>query len=173
MKALKIIIPAIIIIAIASAIITNLDQEKTEEEIVVQWRESGPFSIEKYEYYLGEKIFFRVSDLPKDVKGEAIFFRPASIPNVEKISDGVSKDTNAKKKYIGIEFDGELKQSFNRYFEPRLSEFKGTCSRDDLIGEWKIVFHGTQYDDMDFKILNQTASWDERTFETIVDKGRC
>ena len=167
MKALKIIIPVIIIIAIASAIITNLDQEKTEEEIVVQWRESGPFSIEKYEYYLGEKIFFRVSDLPKDVKGEAIFFRPASIPNVEKISDGVSKDTNAKKKYMGIEFDGEQKQSFNRYFEPRLNELRKICSSDELIGEWKIVFHGTQYDDMDFKILNQTASWDERTWEPV------
>ena len=167
MKALKIIIPVIIIIAIASAIITNLDQEKPEDEIVGQWRESGPFSIEKYEYNLGEKIFFEVNDLPKDAKGEAIFFHSANIPNVEKISDGVSKDTNAKKKYIGIEFDGELKQSFNNYFEPRLSEFKGTCSRSDLVGEWKIVFHGTQYDDMDFKILNQTASWDERTFEPV------
>ena len=167
MKALKIIIPVIIIIAIASAIITNLDQEKTEEEIVVQWRESGPFSIEKYEYFLGEKIFFRVSDIPKDVKGEAVFFRPASIPNVEKISDGVSTDTNAKKKNIGIEFNGELKQSFNRYFEPRLNELRKICSSDELIGEWKIVFHGTQYDDIDFKILNQTASWDERTWEPV------
>ena len=53
------------------------------------------------------------------------------------------------------------------------SELRKICSSDELIGEWKIVFHGTQYDDMDFKILNQTASWDERTFETIVDKGRC
>ena len=167
MRNFKIIVPVIIIAIIVGVVIVSLDQEKPEEEIVVQWRESGPFSIEKYEYYLGEKIFFRVSDLPKDVKGEAIFFRPASIPNVEKISDGVSKDTNAKKKYIEIKFDGELKQSFNHYFEPRLSEFKGTCSRDDLIGEWKIVFHGTQYDDIDFKILNQTASWDERTWEPV------
>ena len=167
MKPLIIIIPIIIVIAIASAIIVNLDQEKYEEEVEIQWRYSGPFAIEKHEYYLGEKIFFRISDLPKDAKGEAIFFRPASIPNVEKISEGVSKDTNAKKKYIGIEFDGEQKQSFNRYFEPKLSELKGTCSRDDLVGEWKIVFHGTQYDDMDFKILNQTSSWDERTFEPV------
>ena len=167
MKPLIIVIPIIIIIAIASAIIVNLDQEKYEEEVEIQWRHSGPFSIEKYEYYLGEKIFFRVSDLPKDVKGEAIFFRPASIPNVEKISDGVSKDKNAKKKYMSIEFDGEQKQSFNRYFEPRLNELKKICSADELVGEWKIVFHRTQYNDMNFKILNQTASWDERTWEPV------
>ena len=167
MKNFKIVIPVIIIAIIVSIVIVSLDQEITEEQIEVQWRESGPFSIEKYEYYLGEKIFFRVSDLPKDAKGEAIFFRPANIPNVEKISDGVSKDTNAKKKYMSIEFDGEQKQSFNRYFEPRLSELRKICSPDELIGEWKIVFHGTQYDDMDFKILNQTASWDERAWEPV------
>jgi predicted NACHT family NTPase len=68
---------------------------------------------------------------------------------------------------MSIEFDGERKQSFNRYFEPRLSELRKICSSDELIGEWKIVFHGTQYDDMDFKILNQTASWDERIWEPV------
>ena len=70
-------------------------------------------------------------------------------------------------KYIGIEFDGAKKQNVNRYFKPRLSEFKEICSRDDLVGEWKAVFEGTQYADIDFKIINQTASWDERTFNPV------
>ena len=168
----KITIPIIIgIIIVIVGIVAITNQETTEEEIEVQWRQSGPFAIEKYEYYLGEKIFLTVHDIPKDVSGEVIFYRPVIIPNVE--SDEISRDMNAGKKYIGIEFDGEDKQNFNRYFEPRLSEFKGICSRGDLVGNWKVVFEGTQYADIDFKIINQTASWDERMFETIVDKGTC
>ena len=168
----KITIPIIIgIIIVIVGIVAITNQETTEEEIEVQWRHSGPFAIEKYEYYLGEKIFLTVQDIPKDVSGEVIFYRPVIIPNVG--SDGISSDMNAGKKYIGIKFDGENKQNFNRYFEPRLNEIKGICSRGDLVGDWKLVFEGTQYADIDFKIINQTASWDERTFETIVGKGTC
>ena len=166
MKTLIIIIPIIITIAIASAIIVNLDQEKPEEEIVVQWRNSGPFAIEKHEYYLGEKIFITVHDIPKDVKGEMVFYRPVAISDVNESSE-IIKNTVMKKKYLGIEFDGNKKQNFNRYFEPILSETKNICSVDDLVGEWKLVFEGSQYDDIDFKIINQTASWDERTFEPV------
>ena len=169
----KIAIPIIIgIIIVIVGIFAITNQETTEEEIEVQWRHSGPFAIEKYEYYLGEKIFLTVQGIPKDVSGEVIFFRPVIIPNVVG-SDGISRDMNAEKKYIGIKFDGAKKPNFNSYFEPRLSEWKGICSRDDLVGEWKVVFEGTQYADIDFKIINQTSSWDERTFETIVDKGNC
>ena len=168
----KITIPIIIgIIIVIVGIVAITNQETTEEKIEVQWRHSGPFAIEKYEYYLGEKIFLTVQDIPKDVSGEAIFYRPVIIPNVG--SDGISRDMNVGKKYLGIEFDGENKQNFNRYFEPSLNEWKGICSRSELVGEWVIVFHGTQYEDMSFKILNQTSSWDERAFEPIVDKGNC
>ena len=163
------IIIVIIIVIVGIFAITN--QETTEEKIEAQWRQSGPFAIEKHEYYLGEKIFLTVHDIPRDVSGEAIFYRPVIITNVG--SDGISSDMNAGKKYIGIKFDGENKQNFNRYFEPRLNEIKGICSRGDLVGDWKLVFEGTQYADIDFKIINQTASWDERTFETIVGKGTC
>ena len=162
----KIAIPIIIgIIIVIAGIITITNQETTEEKIEAQWRQSGPFAIEKHEYYLGEKIFLTVHDIPRDVSGEAIFYRPVIITNVG--SDGISSDMNAGKKYLGIEFDGENKQNFNRYFEPRLSEFKGVCSRDDLVGNWKVVFEGTQYADIDFKIINQTASWDERIFDPV------
>jgi len=165
-KALTIIIPIIIIIAITSAIILNLDQEKPEEEIVVQWRNSGPFAIEKHEYYLGEKIFITVHDIPKDVKGEMVFYRPIVTSEVNESSE-IIKNEVMKKKYLGIEFDGNSKQNFNRYFEPKLSENNNICSIDYIIGEWKVVFEGTQYDDIDFKIINQTASWDERTWEPV------
>jgi hypothetical protein len=173
----KITIPIIIgIIIVIVGIIAITNQEMTEEVIEVQWRESGPFAIEKHEYYLGEKIFLTVHDIPKDVSGEVIFFRPTSTPDVKEFEEleGISKELiTTKTKYLGIKFSGENKQNFNRYFEPSLHEWKGICSRNDLAGEWIIVFYGTQYENMSFKILNQTASWDERTFETLVGKGKC
>ena len=159
MKGFKIVVPIIIIIAIVSVIAVSSNQEKYEERIEVQWKHSGPFGIEKNEYYLGEKIFLTVHDISKNTSGEIVFFRPA---NIEGSAEG-----NVGIKYLGIKFDGENKQNFNRYFEPKLNELKGICSRDDLVGKWKVVFEGTQYDDIDFKIINQTASWDERTFEPI------
>jgi hypothetical protein len=173
---LKIAVPIIIAVIIVGVIIVNPEQEMIEEKIETQWRESGPFSIEKYEYYLGEKIFLTVNEIPRDVSGEIIIFRPTSTPNVEEFEklEGISKDIiSTKTKYLGIKFNGENKQNFNRYFEPSFHEWKGICSRNDLVGEWVMVFHGTQYEDMSFKIINRTSSWDERTFETITNQGRC
>ncbi len=54
MNYLKIAVPIIIVIIIVGVIIVNPEQEIIEEK--TEWRESGPFSIEKHEYYLGEKF---------------------------------------------------------------------------------------------------------------------
>jgi hypothetical protein len=81
---LKIAVPIIIAVIIVGVIIVNPEQEMIEEKIETQWRESGPFSIEKYEYYLGEKIFLTVNEIPRDVSGEIIIFRPTSTPNVKE-----------------------------------------------------------------------------------------
>ena len=44
-------------------------QKKKEKG--VPWREgSGPFQIEKYEYYLGEKIFINAVDIYQQMKRE-------------------------------------------------------------------------------------------------------
>ena len=32
---------------------------------------------------------------------------------------------------------------------------------DDIAGNWIVKFSGTQYEDINFEILNQTSSWDE------------
>ena len=168
---LKIIIATIIgitIIGIGIGWAIEFNSEKEKEG--VPWRAaSGPFQIEKYEYYLGEKIFFNAVDIPVNSSGEIIFFRPAvdGINKYPKEFEGVTTELISKKvKYLGIEFNGEKKTNFNKFFEPRFNEFKGICSRDSIVGEWIIVFSGTQYDHIYFTILNQTASWDDRTYES-------
>ena len=170
MSYLKFIIPIIVIVIIGGIIVFNSDQDvnvEKDNQVEIQWRTSGPFSIEKFEYYLGEKIFLNVNNIPKDVKGEAIFFRPSLASNIETEKYQISENTTTKERYLGIQFDGNQKDNFNRYFEPRFSQFKEICSTEDLVGEWVVVFEGTEYQPIFFKILNETASWDNRTFEPI------
>ncbi|MDC0036033.1 hypothetical protein OAI97_01010 [Nitrosopumilus sp.] len=180
MSYLKVVIPIIVIVIIGGIIVFSSNQDvdvgKNNEEVEIQWRTSGPFSIEKYQYNLGEKIFLNVNYIPKDVKGEAIFFRPAATPDLENVKEfeGVPKEMiRTKAAYITIAFDGSGKENWNKYFEPRFNEWKGICSTDDLIGEWVLAFSGTDYEPIFFEILNQTSSWDDRTFEPLTNVGKC
>ena len=150
----KVIIPIIIIIIIAAVlIIFTSNEETTKNEIEEKWIGSGPFAIDKAQYNVGEKIFLDTDGLKFDDKGTVEFLRPIN-------------DTHYKA-HIKLPFDGINKQQFNYYFEPRLQKYTGICSMDDIAGNWIVKFIGTQYEDINFKILNQTSSWDERTFEPI------
>jgi hypothetical protein len=151
----KVIIPIIIIIIIAGVLITFPPNEKTmmEIEIEEEWIKSGPFSIDKNQYNLGEKIFIVVNGLNEEDKGKVIFFRPLNNTSWED--------------YITMDFDGMTKTKFNLYFEPTLSEFKKICSTNELVGTWMVKFIGTEYPGINFKIMNQTSSWDKRTFDPV------
>ena len=150
----KIIIPIVIVIIIAGAlIIFTQNEEISENKIEEEWIKSGPFSIDKNEYNLGEKIFIVVNDLKQEDKGKVIFFRPLN--------------STAWSNYITMDFDGTNKTQFNLYFEPKLSKLKNICSTNELAGEWVVKFIGTEYPDINLKILNQTSSWDTRTFDPV------
>jgi hypothetical protein len=168
---LKSIIVIIIGIIIIGIIIGGVIEFNAEKEI--QWKTSGPFSIQKDEYYLGEKIFLQVNNIPTDVRGEIIFFRPTTDESYENVEEISSKITSKKVKYLGIKFDGENKQNFNRYFEPKLDSTKGTCSVDELVGEWIIVFSGTQYENINFVVIADKMPYDTRPFEPLTGIGNC
>ena len=179
----KIVIPIILaIVIILGVIIFNSEQVVEEGLEKIQWITSGPFQLEKNQYYLGEKIFITARDIPTNLSGEVIFFRPLGVDNIlsaEQLSEnkleGVPIELISKKvKHLGIKFDGEKKQNFNRYFEPKLSEWRGICSTDDLIGEWVMVFYGTQYEPINFIILDEIAPWEKlERFDTLKDIGLC
>ena len=150
----KVIIPIIIIIIIVAAlIIFTPNEETTKNKIEEKWIESGPFAIDKDQYNVGEKIFLNTQGLKLDDKGAIEFLRPIN-------------DTHHTI-YIKIPFDGMKGKSFNYYFEPRLMEYRGLCSMDDIAGNWIVKFSGTQYEDINFEILNQVSSWDDRLMEPV------
>jgi hypothetical protein len=150
----KVIISIIIIIVIAGAlIIFTPNKETTTNKIEEKWQSSGSFEIDKSQYNMGEKIFLSTSNLLPEDKGTVQFLRPLN-------------DTHHKL-YIKIPFDGMQRTQFNYYFEPRYNEYRGICSMDDVAGNWIVKFSGTQYEDINFEILAQSSSWDNRTFEPI------
>ena len=150
----KVIIPIIIIIMIAGALILfSPNDETSKNKIEKKWIKSGPFEIDKDQYNIGEKIFLSTKDILSEDNGSVQFLRPIN-------------DTHHKS-YIKVPFDGREKTQFNYYFEPQLNQFSGICSMDDIAGNWIVKFVGTEYGDINFKILNQTSSWDDRTFEPI------
>jgi len=151
----KIIIPIVIVIIIAGALIIFTPNEKTIPEIEIEkkWIESGPFSIDKNQYNVGEKIFIVVNGLKQEDKGKLIFFQPLN--------------STSWKSYKTIDFDGTSKAQFNLYLEPGLSELKKVCSMNDLAGTWVVKFSGTEYSDITFEMMNQTSSWDKRTFDPV------
>jgi len=154
MTKVKVIIPIIIIIIIAGTlIIFTLNEETSKNKIEDKWVRSGPFEIDKDQYHLGEKIFLSTRNISPEENGIVQFLRPIN-------------DTHHKS-YIKIPFDGMDKSQFNYYFEPRFQKYKGICSAEDIAGNWIAKFAGTQYEDINFEILDQPSSWDERTFEPV------
>ena len=150
----KVIISIIIIIIIAGALIIFTSNEETSKnKIEEKWVRSGPFEIDKEQYNIGEKIFLTTRDLLPEESGSVDFLRPVN-------------DTHHKM-YIEIPFSGKNKAQFNYYFEPKYNQRQGICDMDDLAGDWIVKLSGTQYEDINFKIIGKTNDWDDRTFESI------
>ncbi len=106
-----------------------------------EWITSGPFQIDRSEYAIGENIFIRIGELEFNEKGQIAVMRPLN--------------TTHYSVYFTIPFDGAEKSISNTYFTPQISKFRGICSIDDMIGKWSLVFRGTNYPNLDFKITER------------------
>lgn len=122
----------------------NIDgtNSEYEPERPREWLTSGPFQIDRKEYYLGEKVFLRIGGLQFDDTGNIAFLRPLNATHYSV--------------YLTIPFDAVKKQAFNYYIDPHLSKSREICSANDLVGTWTVVFRGTDYPNLKFTYLNQT-----------------
>ena len=118
------------------------------------WQKSGPFSIDRKEYGLGEKIFMVVEGLKINERGQISVLRPLNQTHYSV--------------WQTYSFDGEISESFNIYFEPKLLKPKNICDKSDLIGNWAIVFQNTNYDNLKFKIIDIIVTGDEDNFNIPV-----
>ena len=118
-----------------------------------EWITSGPFQIDRSEYVIGEKIFLIIGGLQYDEKGQVAFLRPLNDTHYEV--------------YLTIPFDGAKKNAFNYYIQPQLSKARGICSVDDIIGDWTVVFRGTDYPNLKFKITDKILPGEEDSYESV------
>ena len=117
------------------------------------WLTSGPFQIDKSQYLLGENIFVRVGNLAPNEQGQIAFLRPVNETHYSV--------------YNIIPFNGEVNSSFNNYFTPALSRALNICTIDDLIGSWRVVFQGTDYENLSFEIINEILQGSEKYYESF------
>ena len=117
-----------------------------------EWITSGPFKIDRSEYLLGEKIFVNIDELDINEKGKVIFLRPINNTHYSP--------------YHTMPFDGSGQRN-NYYFTPDLSELRGICNTDELIGNWKIIFQGTNHLDLEFKVNTEIIPGYEKRYESV------
>jgi len=129
----------------------NLENEYSPKER--EWLTSGPFQIDRSEYVLGEKIFLVIDGLSDEEKGQVAFLRPLNM--------------TYQSVYLTIPFDGTTKTGFNYYVEPQLSKTRGFCTVDDFVGNWRVVFRGTDYSDLQFRITEDILPGDEEKFQPV------
>ncbi len=130
------IIGLIILAGIITAVVYSYYQQKESEQYQWKWVTSGPFSINKNQYKLGENIFMVVSNLqPTDV-GQIVIVDPKG-------------DTFSK-----ISFNGTMKSSFKQFFKPTTERSLALCNATDLVGHWNIIFKGVPYKSIPFEIVN-------------------
>lgn len=135
----------------------NLEQDYDTSEYKIlprEWQNSGPFSIDRQDYALGEKIFFRADGLKVNDVGDIVILKPLNQTHY--------------KVWQTYPFDGNQVSAFNIYFEPVLSKTKLICEKNQLIGDWRIVFKGTEYENMSFTIYDQIVTGDEDKFSEKV-----
>ena len=136
--------------------IDEIEEEKLENEYTPkerEWITSGPFQIDRSEYIIGEKIFVRIGGLGLEEKGQVAFLRPLNETHYSV--------------YQTIPFDGTKKPEFNYYLQPQLSKVKGYCTIDDFVGEWKVVFRGTNYPNLEFNITDDILPGEESRYNPV------
>ena len=133
----------------------KIDNDNSENPYIPkerEWIRSGPFSIDRSEYVLGERVFINMDNLPENVKGEITFTK-------------IINSTHHQP-YKSIQFDGSKNQN-NFYLPIYPSIPKGFCTSESLIGNWKVIFVGTPFNSLDFKIINQIIPGMENQFEDV------
>jgi len=107
----------------------------------------GPLQINKDKYLLGENIFVILSDLRPMDTGIVLFITPGDVV------------------YDEWGFNGDEREFQKKYFKPQLLKSKNLCEKEDLIGEWTVMFKGYENAKLYFEMLPVTLPNQEHQFE--------
>ena len=106
----------------------------------------GPLKINKDKYLLGENVFTSLGDLrPQDV-GSILFITPTGII------------------YDEWGFNGMERESQKKYFKPQLLKSKNLCEKEQLVGEWTVMFKDYEMSKIYFEVLPDILPAHENQF---------
>ena len=107
----------------------------------------GPLQINKDKYLLGENVYVILKDLRPQDNGTILFLTPENVI------------------YEEWGFNGMEKEYQKKYFKPQLLKGKNLCEKEDLIGEWTVMFKGYDLAKLYFEITPDILPNHENQFE--------
>ena len=116
----------------------------------------GPLQINKDKYLLGENVYVVIKNLRPQDKGSVQFFTP----------DGILYDE--------MGFNGGEKDYAKKYFKPSLLKSKNLCEKEQLIGQWTVMFKGYDMAKIHFEMMpdilpNQESHFVECEVSYVID----
>jgi len=116
----------------------------------------GPLQINKDKYLLGENVYVILKDLRPQDKGSILFLTPEDVV------------------YLEWGFDGSNRDFQKKYFKPQLLKSKNLCEKEQLIGEWTVMFKGYDMAKIYFEMLpeilpNQEYQFEECNLAYVID----
>ena len=107
----------------------------------------GPLQINKDKYLLGENVYVILKNLRPGDQGSILFITPKNVI------------------YDEWGFNGNERESQKKYFKPQLLKGKNLCEKEDLVGEWTVVFKGYEMSKLYFEVLADSLPNQEWQFE--------
>ena len=107
----------------------------------------GPLQINKDKYLLGENVYVMLKNLQPGDKGQVNFYTPGG------------------KLYEEWKFNGDERDFQKKYFKPSLLKSKNLCDKNELIGEWTVMFQGYNEMTLNFEIVEEILPNQEYQYE--------
>ena len=95
----------------------------------------GPLQINKDKYLLGENVFAVLKGLKPNDVGSILFITPGGTI------------------YDEWGFNGSVKDFSKKYFKPQLLKSKNLCEKEQLVGEWTVMFKDYEMSKIYFEVL--------------------
>ena len=109
-------------------------------------------TVTKDKYLLGENVFFKVQNIPMGLKDSLDIFSPGGV------------------RYMSMPFDGDEKSNWKHYFRPSLLKQIGLCDKEQIIGEWTMMFRGLPDEKLVFQVVSETLPGSEEYYVTCKQK---
>ena len=122
-----------------------------------EWNSIGPFSIDRSEYVLGEKIFVNIKNTHvENLKGKMAFVKVVNNTHVYE--------------YKKIPFDFSKPQQ-NFYISIDLFDKRGICTVEQIIGDWEFRIIDEAgvglFGFIEFEVLDQIMPGDKDRYESV------